>query len=205
MPRASHRRLVLPVVLLLIAMNSIQAGAALAKTLFHSVGASGAVALRTALATLILVIVLRPWRARITARSWRPVVAYGVWLGVMNFLYCLALQTIPLGITVALEFAGPLAVAVCSSRRPLDFLWILLAAAGLLLLLPLGRFGAPIDPIGALFALGAGACWALYIVYRQKAGAHHGAPAVALGRITASLIPLPRGAEPAGSAPLSPP
>ncbi len=204
MPRASHRPLVLPVVLLLIAMNSIQAGAALAKTLFHSVGASGAVALRTALATLILVIVLRPWRARITARSWRPLAAYGVSLGVMNFLYYLALRTIPLGITVALEFAGPLAVAVCSSRRPLDFLWILLAAAGLLLLLPLGRFGAPIDPIGALFALGAGACWALYIVYGQKAGADHGAQAVALGSIIACVIVVPLGVAQAGSALLSP-
>src|SRR5438552_6769625 len=75
----------------------------------------------------------------------------------------MALRTVPLGITVALEFTGPLAVAMVSSRRPIDFLWILLAAAGLFLLLPLGAGGTGIDPTGALFALGAGACWALYI------------------------------------------
>ncbi len=203
-PRAPHRSLVLPVLLLLIAMSTIQTGASLAKTLFHSVGAPGAVALRTALATLMLVIVLRPWRARITAQSWRPLAAYGVSLGVMNFLYYLALRTVPLGITVSLEFAGPLAVAMFSSRRVVDFLWILLAAAGLLLLLPLGDFGTPIDPVGALFALGAGGCWALYIVYGQKAGADHGAQAVALGSIIASVIVVPIGVAQAGSALLSP-
>ncbi|TLZ12987.1 MAG: EamA family transporter, partial [Gammaproteobacteria bacterium] len=100
----------MPVLLLLIAMGSIQAGASLAKTLFHSVGAPGAVALRTALATIMLVVVLRPWRARLTADSWRPLAVYGAALGVMNFLYYMALRTVPLGITVALEFTGPLAV-----------------------------------------------------------------------------------------------
>jgi inner membrane transporter RhtA len=204
MTRASQRTLVLPILLLLIAMGTIQAGASLAKTLFHSVGASGAVALRTALATLMLVIVLRPWRARITARSWRPLAVYGVSLGVMNFLYYLALRTIPLGIAVALEFTGPLAVAMVSSRRLLDFLWILLAAAGLLALLPLGRFGTPIDPGGALFALAAGGCWALYIVYGQKAGADYGAQAVALGSIIASVIVVPLGVAQAGAALLAP-
>ena len=121
------------VLLLLIAMSSIQAGASLAKTLFHTVGAAGAVALRTALATLMLVIVLRPWRARVTSASWPALAVYGVSLGVMNFLYYLALRTVPLGITVSLEFTGPLAVAVLSSRRGVDFLWIALAAAGLCL------------------------------------------------------------------------
>src|ERR1700751_4203826 len=111
------------IILLLVAMGSIQAGASLAKTLFHTVGAPGAVALRTALATLMLVIVLRPWRARFTAASWPALAVYGVSLGVMNFLYYLALRTVPLGITVSLEFTGPLAVAVLSSRRVVDFLW----------------------------------------------------------------------------------
>ena len=204
MTRASQRPLVLPILLLLIAMGTIQAGASLAKTLFHSVGASGAVALRTALATLMLVIVLRPWRARITASSWRPLAVYGVSLGVMNFLYYLALRTIPLGIAVALEFTGPLAVAMVSSRRLSDFLWILVAAAGLLALLPLGHFGTPIDPGGALFALAAGGCWALYIVYGQKAGADYGAQAVALGSIIASVIVVPLGVAQVGAALLAP-
>jgi inner membrane transporter RhtA len=194
---------VMSVLLLLIAMSSIQAGASLAKTLFHSVGAPGAVALRTALATLMLGVVLRPWRARLTAASWPSLAVYGVSLGVMNFLYYMALRTVPLGITVALEFTGPLAVAVLSSRRPVDFVWIALAAAGLSLLLPIGHTQAAIDPTGALFALGAGACWALYIVFGQKAGAAYGAQAVALGSIIASVIVVPIGIAGAGSTLLS--
>src|SRR3989440_8609535 len=202
-PRASPRSPLVPVLLLLIAMGSIQAGASLAKTLFHSVGAPGAVALRTALATIMLVVVLRPWRARLTAGSWRPLAVYGAALGVMNFLYYMALRTVPLGITVALEFTGPLAVAMVSSRRPIDFLWILLAAAGLFLLLPLGAGGPGNGPTGVLFALGAGACWALYIVFGQRAGADHGAQAVALGSVIASIIVVPVGVVAAGSALLS--
>src|SRR5215469_10691208 len=131
-PRSAQQHsYLMSVLLLLIAMGSIQVGASLAKTLFHTVGAAGAVALRTALATLILAIVLKPWRARFTAASWPALAIYGVSLGVMNFLYYLALRTVPLGITVALEFTGPLAVAVLSSRRAIDFLWAALAAVGL--------------------------------------------------------------------------
>jgi len=181
-----------PVLLLLIAMSSIQAGASLAKDLFHIVGAPGAVALRTALATIMLAIVLRPWRARLTAASFPALAVYGVALGVMNFLYYMALRTVPLGITVSLEFTGPLTVAVLSSRRATDFLWIALAAAGLFLLLPIGH-AQGIDPVGTLFALGAGACWALYIVFGQRAGAAYGAQAVALGSIIAAIIVVPVG------------
>jgi inner membrane transporter RhtA len=191
------------VLLLLVAMSSIQAGASLAKTLFHTVGAPGAVALRTALATLMLAVVLRPWRARFTAASWPALAVYGVSLGAMNFLYYLALRTVPLGITVSLEFTGPLAVAVLSSRRAIDFLWITLAAAGLFLLLPIGHTRTSIDPTGTLFALGAGACWALYIVFGQKAGAAYGPQAVALGSIIAAVIVVPVGIAEAGATLLS--
>src|SRR6516225_6935048 len=111
-PRSAQGAHFISVLLLLVAMGSIQLGASFAKTLFPMVGAAGAVALRTALATLMLAIVLRPWRARFTAASWPALAIYGVSLGVMNFLYYLALRTVPLGITVALEFTGPLAVAV---------------------------------------------------------------------------------------------
>ena len=191
------------VLLLLIAMSSIQAGASLAKTLFHTVGATGAVTLRTALATVMLVIVLRPWRARFPTASWPALAVYGVSLGIMNFLYYLALRTVPLGITVSLEFTGPLAVAVLSSRRLVDFLWTALAAGGLCLLLPIGHTQASIDPAGALFALGAGACWALYIVFGQKAGAAYGPQAVALGSVIAAVIVIPVGIAEAGARLLS--
>jgi len=192
------------VLLLLVAMASIQSGASLAKTLFQSVGAPGAVTLRTALATVMLCVVLRPWRVKSTGGSRMALGIYGVSLGVMNFLYYQALRTLPLGITVAIEFTGPLTVAVISSRRPVDFLWIVLAAAGLALLLPLARTQANVDLTGALFALGAGACWALYIVFGQKAGADYGAQAVALGSIIASIIVVPVGIAAAGTRLLSP-
>ena len=150
-PRSPQRGPYLkPIILLLVAMGSIQAGASLAKSLFQSVGAPGAVALRTALATLMLCVVLRPWRTKVGAGSWRALAVYGVSLGVMNFLYYMALRTLPLGITVAIEFVGPLAVAVLSSRRAVDFLWVVLAAAGLALLLPIAHTPASVDPTGAL-------------------------------------------------------
>ncbi len=197
-------RYLLSVVLLLIAMGSIQVGASFAKTLFDSVGASGAVALRTALATIMLVAVLRPWRARLGSGSWTALGVYGMSLGVMNLLYYLALRTLPLGITVSIEFAGPLTVAVLSSRRPVDFLWVALAAAGLALLLPLGQGHENVDPAGALFALGAGTCWAFYIVFGQRAGAAYGPQTVALGSIIASVIVVPIGIAQAGARLLAP-
>jgi len=185
-------------------MSSIQAGASLAKTLFHTLGAAGATALRTALATVILVSVLRPWRARFTAASLPALAVYGVSLGVMNLLYYLALRTVPLGITVSLEFTGPLAVAVLTSRRASDFLWIALAAGGLWLLLPIGHAPTSVDPAGAWLALGAGACWALYIVFGQKAGEAYGPRAVALGSAISAVIVIPIGIAAAGTTIFSP-
>jgi inner membrane transporter RhtA len=183
----------LPTALLLTAMASVQAGASVAKTMFPIIGPIGMVAVRIAFGTIILCSVLRPWRARITAVTWRPLAVYGVSLGVMNMFYYLALSRIPLGITVAIEFTGPLAVAVLSSRRLIDFGWVLLAAAGLLLLLPVAHIGVGTDPRGALYALVAGACWALYIVYGQKAGVNHGAQSAALGSVIAAIIVVPIG------------
>jgi inner membrane transporter RhtA len=183
----------LPIALLLAAMASVQAGASIAKTMFPIIGPIGMVAVRIALGTIILCVVMRPWRARITARTWRPLAVYGVVLGVMNLFYYLALSRVPLGITVAIEFTGPLAVAVLSSHRLIDFCWILLAAAGLVLLLPVTHIGVGTDPVGALYALAAGACWALYIVYGKKAGADHGAQTVALGSVISAIIVVPIG------------
>ncbi len=127
-----------PVGLLLIAMASIQSGASLAKSMFPIVGAQGTTTLRLIFASVIMLLILRPWRASLTAKSLRTVIIYGMALGGMNFLFYMSLRSVPLGIAVALEFTGPLAVAIYASRRAIDFLWIGLAIIGLLLLIPLG-------------------------------------------------------------------
>lgn len=183
----------LPVLLIIVAMLSIQSGAALAKSLFPLIGSTGVTALRLGFGTVILCIIFKPWRMRFQSNR-LPLLMYGVTLGGMNFLFYLSIRTIPLGIAVALEFAGPLAVALCSSRRALDFLWILLALLGLWFLLPLGDDIGNVDMLGALCALGAGACWALYIVFGKKAGANHGPGSVAIGSIIAAVIFCPLGA-----------
>jgi len=190
----------LPVVILLIAMTSIQSGASLAKSLFPAVGAPGVTALRLALGTLILAVVFKPWRLRFTRAQRVPLLMYGLSLGAMNYLFYLSIQTVPLGIAVALEFTGPLAVALFGSRRAVDFVWVLLAVLGLWFLLPLGNDVAHVDLTGAACALGAGACWALYIITGQRAGADHGPATVALGSLIAAVIFVPLGAVQAGEA-----
>lgn len=121
----------LPIIILLVAMASIQGGASLAKSLFPLVGAPGVTALRLALGTLILIAFFKPWRLRFAKEQRLPLLFYGVSLGGMNYLFYLSIQTVPLGIAVALEFTGPLAVALFSSRRPVDFVWVVLAVLGL--------------------------------------------------------------------------
>ncbi|MHC5103935.1 threonine/homoserine exporter RhtA [Enterobacter ludwigii] len=183
----------LPVVVILIAMLSIQSGASLAKSLFPLVGAPGVTALRIALGTAILVVIFKPWRLRFKKEQRLPLLFYGLSLGAMNYMFYLSIQTIPLGIAVALEFTGPLAVALFSSRRPVDFIWVILAVLGLWFLLPLGQSVSEIDLTGAALALGAGACWAIYILTGQRAGEEHGPATVAIGSLIAAIIFVPVG------------
>ena len=183
----------LPILVILIAMISIQSGASLAKSLFPLVGAPGVTALRLALGTLILVVIFKPWRLRFAPEQRLPLLLYGLSLGAMNYLFYLSIQRIPLGVAVALEFTGPLAVALFGSRRPLDFVWVALAVLGLWFLLPLGQSVSQIDPVGALLALGAGACWAVYILTGQRAGEEHGPATVAIGSLIAAVVFVPMG------------
>lgn len=198
------RSALLPVALVVVAMASIQTGSAIAKQLFPVVGSTGAAALRLLFAALLLAAVLRPWRVRLDAAALRSVLVYGAALGGMNSLFYASLRTVPLGIATAFEITGPLAVAVLSSRRAADFLWIALAVGGLLLLLPLGQAAAGVDPAGAACALGAGVCWALYILAGKRAGAEHGVRITAVGMIVAAACVIPLGVASAGSALFTP-
>ena len=192
--------ILLPIALLVIAMTSIQSGASLAKGLFPLIGPEGTTALRLSLAALILALIMRPWRSRPNVAAWRSLVGYGLSLGSMNLLFYMSLKTIPLGIAVALEFTGPLALALLSSRRLLDFVWVALAVFGIWLLLPDTRSSDHLDPLGMGLALGAGLCWALYILFGQKAGAAHGSQTVVFGTLIAALLVFPIGLSQVGGA-----
>jgi len=190
--------------MLVVAMFSFQIGAVVAKQLFPVVGATGATALRLGLSSVILLAGWRPWRIRLSWGEARSIVIYGLAMGLMNLFFYSSLNRIPLGIAVALEFAGPLAVAMASSRSPIDFVWIALAAFGLIALLPLGLESRPLDSVGIGFALAAGVCWAIYIVFGQKAGNAHGGQTTALGTVVGAILIVPLGIGQAGMALLSP-
>lgn len=189
----------LPVCGLLIAMLSIQSGASLAKSLFPVLGALGTTTLRLIIAAVIMCMLLRAWRARITRGNWTTLAIYGVTLAGMNLMFYLAVMRLPLGIAAALEFTGPLAVSVIWSRNRTDLAWVGMAAIGLLLLMPLTSATQGLDPVGIAWALGAAACWALYIVYGRKAGMQHGTQTAALGMTLAAFVALPFGVAEAGS------
>jgi len=201
---AARGSIVAPIAILLASMVCFQCGAALAKTLFPLVGASGATALRTGLGSIILFAVWPPWRVRCTGKEARVIILYGMAMGWMNLCFYSSLKTIPLGIAVALEFTGPLAVAVAASRRPVDFLWIAMAVAGLLALLPLHVDAQRLNPAGIALALAAGALWAMYIVFGRKAGAAHGGRITALGMLVGALMIVPIGFMENGAQLLSP-
>jgi inner membrane transporter RhtA len=179
---------------------SFQLGAALAKQLFPLVGAEGAAAIRLGLGAAILWLLRRPWRRLSGRRDWIPLVGYGLTLGLMNLSFYMAMRTLPLGIAVALDFLGPLAIALFGSRRLLDLLWVALAIAGLALLLPYRADTPALDPVGVLYALAAAVGWAAYILLGRRAGAAFGSDAVALGTAIGAIVAAPVGIAHAGAA-----
>ncbi len=192
-----------PFIALMGSMASIHTGAALAQSLFPKVGAEGATALRVGLAAVILLAIRRPSPRGLTPGQWRMILLYGVALGAMNLLFYQSLRTVPLGVAVAVEFTGPLLLSACSHRSKLDIVWVLLAGAGFLALAPIGGARA-LDPLGLAFALGAGGCWALYIVFGQRAGAVEPGAATAFGMTAAAVVAAPFGLLHAGAALFNP-
>ncbi len=194
----------LPAGALVAAMLSIQFGGTVAVGLFAQVGAEGATALRLLMGAVMLAVVRRPWRVRPRRGVVPALIGYGIVLGAMNLLFYLAIARIPLGIAVALEFSGPLFVTVVSSRRLVDFAWIGLAVVGLLLLSPFMAARGALDPVGVVFALGAGAGWGMYIVLGQIAGRELGTQTVAIGSVIAAMVVVPVGVAHGGAAMLRP-
>ena len=202
--RPAARSVALPAVAVVAGIVSLSIGTSFAERLFPVVGAQGTTALRVTFAAILLTIIWRPWRRRLTRRDAIAVGVYGLILGVMNLAFYLALRTIPFGIAVAIEFMGPLSIAALSSRRPIDFLWIGVAVLGLSQLLPFGGASRHLDPVGLAFAGAAGVAWAGYIIFGERAGRLRGADSVALGTAVATLVVLPFGVLQAGQALLAP-
>ncbi|GLZ32356.1 threonine transporter RhtB [Lentzea sp. NBRC 105346] len=190
-----------PPALVLLGIVTVQVGAAFAKQLFSLVGATGTVTLRLVFAAVVLLLIWRP-ALRLDRRTWTVIVAYGVVLGTMNLSFYLALDRIPLGAAVTIEFLGPLSVAVFGSRRWLDGLWVVLAATGVVLLT---RVNGGLVWSGVLFALGAAACWAAYILLAAKLGSKTSdGKGLALAMVFGSLVALPFGVATGGTALLDP-
>lgn len=203
--RSSRHAALIPMLAILGAVTALGLGTSWAKhSLFPVVGAQGTTAVRVGFSALLLLLFWRPWRWALSGADARTVALYGAALGAMNLCFYMSLRTIPFGLAVAIEFAGPLAVALFSSRRPLDFLWVLLAAAGLALLLPLGHDVSTLDPAGVLFALAAAVFWATYIISGKRASHLHAGHSVSLGLFVAALVVVPVGVAHAGGALLSP-
>jgi inner membrane transporter RhtA len=192
-----------PIALVLSGVTSIQFGAAIAATLFDDLGPSGVSALRLGFAAIILMALFRPRVRGRAPRDLRLVLLFGLVLGTMNLTFYEALDRIPLGVAVTIEFAGPLAVAVFGSRRRLDLMWAGLAAIGIVLL---GNpFGAGLDTVGLILILTAAACWAAYILIAQRAtSVFTGSEGVALASVVAALVPLGPGIAQAGGDLLEP-
>ncbi len=182
-----------PIPALLVAVVSIQGGAALAKQIFPALGPAGATGLRVSRAALLLLAFFRPPLARLGRAQWAALVPYGIALGGLNLTFYLALARIPLGLAVTLEFVGPLGVAVLGSRRAADFVWVLLAAIGIVLLAPWEGGADSLDRVGMLLALLAGACWAAYILVGGALSRRlpHSGQATSIGMAIAALAVLP--------------
>lgn len=184
----------LAVLALLLSIISLCVGSTFAKLLFAQLGPEGATVMRVGFAALMLLAVWRPWRLSLSRRQAGLIVLWGLILGAMNLLFYKGISTIPIGVAIAIEFIGPLALAVFTSRRALDFLWIGFAAVGMFLLSPFATGGVSgLDPVGVSYILVAAVLWALYIIVGKQAGRGHAGQVTSLGLVVGGIVVLPFG------------
>jgi inner membrane transporter RhtA len=190
----------------LISIGSVQLGAAIAKGLFDELGPAGTVFLRVGFAALVLLLLWRPSVKGQASGDYLVATLFGLALAAMNFTLYQALDRIPLGVAVTLEFVGPLGVAVAGSRRVLDLLWVVLAAVGIVLLAPLNVLGgADLDQVGVALALLAGCLWAAYILLSARTGSiFPGGTGLVVALCVGTVALLPVGIVGGGAALLDP-
>ena len=189
-----------PAILLVVAGLACQeVGASLAVLLFPQVGPLGMVMLRLVFSAAILLLIARPRLRGHSRPDWTAVALFGLVLALMNALFYLALERLPLGVTVTIEVLGPLVLSIVASRRASAWLWALLALAGVI---ALGGGGWDrLDPLGVLFALGAAASWAFYILASARVGrAFPRLDGLALAMAVGAIVSLPFGIADAGPA-----
>ncbi|MDI1339877.1 DMT family transporter [Polaromonas sp.] len=194
----------IPLLAVFGAVTALGIGTSWAKQLFPLLGAQGVSALRVGFSAVLLLLLWRPWRWELSRADALSIARYGAALGAMNLMFYMSLRTLPFGLAVAIEFSGPLAVALFYSRRAVDFVWVALALLGLGMLLPLGINSSPLDPGGVLYALAAAVLWAMYIIFGKRIGHLHAGHSVSLGLTVAALVVVPVGVVYAGAALLSP-
>jgi inner membrane transporter RhtA len=184
--------------LVLGGITSVQFGSAIAATIFHDVGPGGAVMMRLVFASVLLCVIARPRLSGYSRHQLGLAALFGLVLAAMNMSFYHALERIPLGIGVTLEFVGPLGVAVLGSRRRLDLVWALLAVVGILALTHGDTHG--LDALGVVLALVAGVCWGAYILVNARVGqAFADTTGLTLAMLVGSLVSLPVGIAEGGS------
>ena len=194
----------LPFLATILAMVAFQVGGSFAKGLFPAVGPQGAATLRLCLGAVMMLAVVRPWRAWPRDAALWPVLALGASTAAAILCFYSALDRLPQGVTIALQFLGPLAVALGGSRRPSDLVWAGLAAVGVWCLVGVRAIDGTLDVVGVLWALGAAAGWAGYILFGQAASKGFGSASGAVATSLAAILVLPVGVAHAGSALLTP-
>lgn len=192
-PARPDRLTLLAPLLLVLSVSMPPLGGGLAKEIAQGHDILALAFLRNALAAIVMVAVVRPSIRGLTPAQWRAAAGLGASLAAMNACFYLTLARLPLGVAVAIEFLGPLAMAMLGARRPLDYLWPVLALAGVVLLTPLGGT-EHLDPIGLGLAVITAIGWAVYILMSRHAGQQiPGMTGLALALLFASLFTAPIG------------
>lgn len=201
--RLPARSVALPLLATIFAMAAYQVGAAVAKGLFPAVGPQGAATLRLCMGAVVMLAVVRPWRSWPQRADWPTVVGLGLSMAGAIFCFFSALDRLPLGVAIAVQFLGPLSIAVFGSRRRSHLLWAALAGLGVWSLVGVRTESGALDPIGLIWSLGSAVSWAGYILFGRAAS--FSGPAVgAIATTVAALVILPFGLHHAGTALLSP-
>jgi inner membrane transporter RhtA len=200
----TRRSVLIPLLAIMAAMACFQVGAAAAKQLYPAIGAIGAATVRLLLGAAILLVIVRPWRSWPANPPLLALLGLGASMAATLLFFYLAIDHLPLGVALSIQIMGPLLVAVFSSSRRSDYLWVALAAIGIWCLVDMGEGDKPISLLGLLYAVIAAAGWAGYILCGRAAGTAFGHGTAAVSVTVAALLVFPIGLATTGTAMFAP-